>query len=156
MWTVLPVSTLTGGRAAPAAAFSANCLSTLAANVPEHHRPSPTQERTLLILTPDDREFGILIGKVEAIGEQVAELRRTNSEEHAANGERLERLESSVRESLNQKASEAWVKEHETRIDSLEKTRDEGSGAARLVRFVQGGIAVGLAAAAFLAGKGGL
>lgn len=98
-------------------------------------------------MTPDDREFGILIGKVDALSEQVAELRRTNSAEHAANGERLERLEASLREPL---------KDHENRIDSLEKTRDEGSGAAKLVKIGQGAATLGLMVLAYLAAKGGV
>lgn|GEM_PF-5429184 len=98
-------------------------------------------------MTPDDREFGILIGKVDALTEQVAELRRTNSAEHAANGERLERLEASLREPL---------KDHEQRIDSLETTRDEGKGAARLVKVGQGAFALALVFLTYLATKGGV
>jgi hypothetical protein len=98
-------------------------------------------------MAPDDREFGILIGKVEAIGEAIAELRRTNTAEHAANGRRAERLESKVDEALQG---------HEKRIDSLEKTRDEGSGAAKLIKLGQGAGVFVLMVLTYFASKGGV
>jgi hypothetical protein len=37
-------------------------------------------------MTPDEREFppGSLIGRVDAMGEQIAEMRRSNTAEHGA------------------------------------------------------------------------
>jgi hypothetical protein len=102
-------------------------------------------------LTPDDREFGILIGKVEAIGEQIAEMRRSNTSEHAGVIQRLDAL----RADLDRKAGEDWVKEHEGRIDSLEKVADEGRGAAKAIRVAQGVGLFLLAALPFLIVKGG-
>jgi hypothetical protein len=101
-------------------------------------------------LTPDDREFGELIGSVKAIGEQLVEMRAANSAEHAS----VERHLTEIRSVLGTKADTRTIQTHEQRIDSLEKTRDEGSGAARLVRVVQGAGALLLAAAALLVGKG--
>lgn len=85
-------------------------------------------------MSPSEKEFGELIGEVKAIGRQIADMERRNSEEHAAVITRLDGL----RSDLDRKASEEWVKEHDGRIDSLEQTRDEGKGAAWAVKFAQG------------------
>lgn len=107
-------------------------------------------------MSPDDqptaREFGELTGEVRAIGRQITEMKDANSREHAAVIQKLE----GVQAGLTQKASENWVKEHEGRINSLEKTRDEGSGAVRLIRIGQGAGFLALAVLTYLAGKGGL
>jgi hypothetical protein len=100
----------------------------------------------------DDRELGIVIGKVEAIGEQLADMRRSNSAEHAAVIRRLE----DVRAEVARKASDVRVDALEGRTDSLEKTRDEGSGAARAIRVAQGVGLFLLAALPFLLVKGEL
>jgi hypothetical protein len=105
-------------------------------------------------VTPGERDFGILIGKVDALADQVAELKRTNTAEHKANGERLERLETGIRVSLDSKASETWVKEHESRLTSLEGTRTKGEGAAHLVKGMQGLVFFLLALAGFLLTRG--
>jgi len=101
---------------------------------------------------PTAKEFGILIGRVDAIGEQIAEMRQANTAEHAAVIARLDAL----RRDLDAKASGEWVREIDRRTDSLEKTRDEGSGVARLVLAAQGTVAAGTTVAAFLIGRGGL
>lgn len=103
-------------------------------------------------MTPDEREFGVLIGRVDAIGEQITAMRQSNTAEHAAVIARLDRLHGD----LNGKASKAWVKEIDHRTDSLEKTRDEASGAAKLARVAQGALAAILAIAAFVLGRGGV
>lgn len=69
-------------------------------------------------MTPGDREFGELIGKVDAIGAQLADMVRTNSAEHEANGRKLERIEA--------------------RIDSLESTRDKFSAGKAVMTGVAG------------------
>lgn len=99
-----------------------------------------------------EREIGELIGKVDAIGEQIAEMQRRNSAEHESVIGALRE----VRVDIGTKASENWVKEHETRIDSLEAIRDEGKGAARLVRFVQGAMGAAVVVLGYLASTGGI
>lgn len=81
-----------------------------------------------------EKELGELIGEVRSLGKQVAEMRAENTVEH---GEVVRRLEE-LRQEVSNKASEEWVKDHETRIDSLESTRDKGAGAAWAVRIGQG------------------
>lgn len=103
-------------------------------------------------MTPGERELGELAGEMRAIGKQLAEMQQRTSADHAAVIGRLDAL----RVDLDRKASEDWVKEHEKRIDSLEKTRDEGSGAARLIDLAKGSVVLILAIGAFVAGKGGL
>ena len=103
-------------------------------------------------MTPNDREFGELIGSVKAIGEQLAEMRAANSVEHAT----VERHLTEIRAALTTKADTATIQTHERRIDSLEKTRDEGSGAARAIRVAQGVGLFILAALPFLLVKGGV
>lgn len=107
-------------------------------------------------MTPDEREFGILIGKVEGIGEQIAELRRVNTQEHAANAQRFERLETSVHDALAEKADKIVVNKHSERLRSLETIRDEGKGAARLVRFVQGALGAAVVVLGYVASHGGI
>ena len=97
---------------------------------------------------PDEREFGILIGKVEGIGDQIADLRRTNSEEHRHTAERFDKLEGL----LDGKADTATVGTHERRIDSLERTRDRASGAFQFGSFLKGAALFGVTVAAFFIG----
>lgn len=103
-------------------------------------------------MTPDDREFGELIGEVKAIGTQLVEMRATNSAEHA----KVEGHLTEIRAALASKADTSTIHTHEQRIDSLEKTRDEGSGAARAIRVAQGVGLFLLAALPFLLVKGGV
>jgi hypothetical protein len=103
-------------------------------------------------MTPDDREFGELIGEVKAIGSQLVEMRSANSAEHAS----VERHLTEIRAALATKADTRTIQTHEQRIDSLEKTRDEGSGAARAIRVAQGVGLFILAALPFLIFKGGV
>lgn len=88
-----------------------------------------------------EKELGELIGEVRALGKQVAEMRAENTVEH---GEVVRRLEG-LRQEVSGKASEEWVKDHEDRIDSLESTRDKGSGAAWAIRIAQGILLLALA-----------
>ena len=101
---------------------------------------------------PDEREFGHLIGRVDAIGAQIAEMRETNTAEHAAVIARLDRID----DHLSTKASKRWVREIDGRTDRLESKADEASGAAKLARVAQGAIAAVLAIAAFVLGRGGV
>jgi len=102
-------------------------------------------------VSPGEREFGELIGEVKALGTQLSEMQRRNSDEHTSVIQRLDGL----RADLDRKAPQESVRGHELRIDSLEKTRDEGSGAARLVRVVQGAGVLGLMLLTYLASRGG-
>ena|SRR4249919_2124046 len=99
-----------------------------------------------------EREIGELIGKVDAIGEQIAEMQRRNSADHALVLGALRE----VRADISTKASENWVKEHETRIDSVESIIDEGKGAARLVRFIQGAMGAAVVVLGYIASTGGI
>ena len=103
-------------------------------------------------MSPDEREFGRLIGRVDAIGEQIDAMRQSNTAEHAAVIARLDRLH----DDLTGKASKTWVREIAQRTDDLERTRDEASGAAKLARVAQGAVAAVLAIAAFVLGRGGV
>jgi hypothetical protein len=103
-------------------------------------------------MTASEREIGELIGKVDAIGEQIAEMQRRNSSEHEGVIGELR----GVRAELATKASEEWVKQHEERIDSVESIIDEGKGAARLVRFVQGAMGAAVVVLGYLASTGGI
>ncbi len=87
-------------------------------------------------MTPDERargeQLGILIGKVEGLGREIgdlkkqdAETRRENADDHATVISRLDRLDAKI----DAKASEAWVQQHEDRIDKIEKAQDVRSGA---------------------------
>jgi hypothetical protein len=101
---------------------------------------------------PSGREFGELVGEVRAVSKQLADMQQRNSSEHAsviaAIGE--------VRRDLNTKASKTWVKEIADRTDKLESIKDEGSGAAKLIRVMQGAVVAGVAILAFVIGKGGV
>jgi hypothetical protein len=101
-------------------------------------------------VTPDEREFGILIGKVESIGEQISDLRRTNSEEHRHTAERFDKLEGL----LAGKADTLTVGSHERRIDSLERTRDRASGAFQFGSFLKGAAVFFIIAATFFLSGG--
>jgi hypothetical protein len=101
-------------------------------------------------MSPDEREFGILIGKVEGIGEQISDLRRTNSDEHRHTAERFDKLETL----LDGKADTATVGTHERRIDSLERTRDRASGAFEFGSFLKGIAVFVMGAVAFFLGGG--
>ena len=74
-------------------------------------------------MSPTEREFGRLEEKVDGLGRQIAHM------------------EESVLKTLGN---------HETRIDSLEGTRDEGKGGARLVQVGKGIVAFALMVAATL------
>ncbi len=96
-------------------------------------------------MTPDEREFGILIGKVEGIGDQI-------SDEHRRTAERFDKLETM----LAGKADTATVGSHERRIDSLESSRDRASGAFEFGSFVKGVAVFAIAAATLFVGGGHL
>jgi hypothetical protein len=101
-------------------------------------------------MAPDEREFGILIGKVEGIGEQISDLRRTNSEEHRHTAERFDKLETL----LGGKADKPIVEAHTRQLDSLEATRDQASGALQFGSFMKGAVVFAIIAASFLLGGG--
>jgi hypothetical protein len=80
-----------------------------------------------VILTADDRAFGRLEGKVDEtidrvgrIAQAIAHMGAASSAEHAT-----------VEHELGKEFREGLERRDE-QIDSLESTRDEGSGAARL------------------------
>jgi hypothetical protein len=87
---------------------------------------------------PTDREFGELRGEVQAIGRRLDELAESNAREHAENGARMERLAADMREAVREKASTAWVREHEARLRQVEGWKSEGKGAFRLVNLAKG------------------
>lgn len=101
-------------------------------------------------MSPDEREFGILIGKVEAIGEQIAEMRRSNSAEHAQVVTKLDE----VRAEVATKATRERVKAVEVDVDDLKRTRDEGRGMGFAIKFGQGVLVLGLMVAGFFMGGG--
>ena len=101
-------------------------------------------------MAPDEREFGILIGKVDGLGEQISDLRRTNSEEHRHTAERFDKLETL----LSGKADKPVVEEHTRQLDSLEATRDQASGALQFGSFMKGAALFIVGIAAFFIGGG--
>lgn len=103
-------------------------------------------------MSPSEKEFGELLGEVKAIGRQIAKMEQTNSTEHAS----VIAAVGEVRRDLNMKASKTWVKEIADRTDKLESIRDEGSGAAKLIRIAQGALVAGVVFAGFVLGKGGV
>lgn len=72
---------------------------------------------------PSDREFGVLIGKMEGIKDQVTELQRTNSAEHESNARRMERIESKLEQGLEKKADKSALVDLDEKVDSLRLTR---------------------------------
>ena len=100
----------------------------------------------------EDREFGILIAKVEGIGQQLVEMRAANTAEHATTSQRLNTIEESLHVALARKADLKAVETHERRIDSLESDRDKRLGGQQLVRFLQGIAVTAATVGAFLVG----
>lgn len=102
----------------------------------------------------DERQLGELLGEVKgemrALRQQMVDMEARNSAEHSAVLRRFDTLGTK----LDTKASETWVKEHETRIDGLEAKRDEGKGMAKLVKIAEGVGLFVIAFAGFLLAKG--
>lgn len=88
---------------------------------------------------PTEREFGELIEAVRGVRSQVSNLQRTNSAEHAANAQRMERLSTELREGLERKANIQDLKDAAERIDSLESDRDKTSTRDRIAIAVGAG-----------------
>ncbi len=76
-------------------------------------------------MSPDEREFGKLIGKVDALAEQFKELQRTIT---------------------------VGFEKYSKRVDSLEATRDKREGAVQLVLFAQGFLFAVIGAFSYLVG----
>jgi hypothetical protein len=74
-------------------------------------------------MTPDEREFGVLIGEVRGISKQVAELQRANTAEHEANARRMERIEAKLETGLDKKADKTDLNDLDEKVDSLRLTR---------------------------------
>ena len=87
---------------------------------------------------PSEREFGELRSDVKGVADAVKELRRVNSEEHAANAARLQRMEDRLGSAIDAKASEEWVREHETRLRSIEDQHSEDAGKSRAAGIAKG------------------
>jgi hypothetical protein len=68
---------------------------------------------------PSEREFGELLGEVRAVRNQVTDLQRTNSAEHAANARRMERIEEKLEVGLGKKADVTWVEKISEKVDNL-------------------------------------
>jgi len=89
-------------------------------------------------LTPDDRQFGRLEGKVDELSLRVGNVERaiaeqsaTSSAEHAEVARKLDALNISMAASL---------KEQGERIDSLESTRDQQRGAMKMGDWLKAGL----------------
>lgn len=74
-------------------------------------------------MSPSEKEFGELIGGVSAMREQLADLQRTNGEEHAANAARVEGLRAEVRDGLGKKADKSDLEDLDEKVDSLRLAR---------------------------------
>jgi hypothetical protein len=109
-------------------------------------------------MNPDERpspyEFGRLEGKVDEtirrvgnVEEAITDMGRTSTAEHAEVGRKLDELGREFRQSLE-------ARDH--RIDSLESTRDKGSGAAKLIEVGKGLVVLVLLVATYFASKGGV
>jgi len=88
--------------------------------------------------SPSEREFGELRGEVKGIGRALDELRDSNAKEHAENGARMERFAAEMRTAVEGKASNEWVREHESRLRQVEGKWSEGRGAFRLANVGKG------------------
>lgn len=88
---------------------------------------------------PDDKEFGVLIGEVRAMRQQVADsqrstreqisdLQRISTTEHAANAERMERIEAKLTARLDEKADAKTVGRLAKKVEDLSLT-DAGTRA---------------------------
>lgn len=87
-----------------------------------------------------DKEFGELIGQVKAMNGRLDSMQQANTREHDDVVNRIEQMRTDVTTRLNN---------HAGRIDSLEQTRDKGSGAAWAIRIGQGFVFLLVAIAAF-------
>jgi hypothetical protein len=103
-------------------------------------------------LTPDDRAFGRLEGKVDEtidrvsrIEQSIASMGATSSAEHATVGRKLDELGKEFREGLERR---------DARIDSLESTRDKGSGVAKAIEVGKGLAVLALMLLTYLAAQG--
>lgn len=101
-------------------------------------------------MTPNDREFGELIGEVKALGKAISAMQARNSDDHATVLAELGRLGSKLDGKVNWK----WMTEQNLpdRVDSLESTRDKGTGKWDLLK---GAVGAGIALLGILAGNGG-
>lgn len=84
-------------------------------------------------MSPSEREFGELHSDVRNVARAVEELRRTNSQEHAANAKRLERMETSLRDAIAGKADKGWVEDLDDDVEGLKASRNRFEGAKLLL-----------------------
>lgn len=103
-------------------------------------------------MAPDDREFGRLEGKVDEMNRRfdrvelaINDLRKSGSAEHAAVGVKIDGLARDFRGALEIR---------DTRIDSLESSRDKATGAFQLGGFLKGIGGFIVAAIGYLIGTG--
>lgn len=74
-------------------------------------------------MTPTDKEFGELIGEIRAVRAQIAELQVSNTREHNANAQRMERFEQKLEQGLERKADKSALDDLDEKVDSLRLTR---------------------------------
>jgi hypothetical protein len=103
---------------------------------------------------PTDREFGELIGEVRGMRKELADLQRTNSEEHRQNGERFNRLEGRVQEALDSKADKKIIEDQAKALDSLRQDQSKRLGRDSFAKSAFGALVGGLGV--FFAGGGHL
>jgi hypothetical protein len=103
-------------------------------------------------VTPDDREFGRLEGKVDEMNARfdrveraITDLRQHGSAEHAAVGEKLDALAADFRRALEPLYQ---------RVDALESIRDKASGAFEAGSFLKGIAGFIIAAVSYMLGSG--
>lgn len=105
-------------------------------------------------MTPGDREFGQLEGKVDSLLEGLSELRRANSDEHRQNGRRFEELRRDVQSAIETKADRQVVADQGREIEALKADQAKRFGRDSFAKSAFGAILGGLGV--FFAGGGHL
>lgn len=130
-----------------------DCTQSQRPDVSRSSDPRPP-ERT--DLTPEEqptaREFGRLEGKVDGMNLRVERVERAIIDSAAASSAEHGEMRRAV-EGLGRDFNKALEKRDE-RIDSLESTRDKGSGAAKLVEVGKGLAILALMVLTYLAAQG--
>lgn len=103
-------------------------------------------------MSPDEREFGELLGEMKGVRQQISDMQARNSEEHGRVMERLQKVE----DKLDRRVDWKWMNEQDLpdRVDRLEAKRDERRGQAALVKIAEGIALFAIALIGLLATKG--